>query len=126
MSLIALYTSEGRNAKPLEAWGERDGNQYAQCDAQPEKQKREDVRASRFLLGTRCLLSFAVNDYPRQSHRKNSALPNLAFDGDGASLSLNQRLGNGQSQAGARLALGGLPTIRALEDVRQQLRLDLY
>ena len=32
----------------LEAWGERDGNQYPQYDAQPEEQKREALYTSRF------------------------------------------------------------------------------
>jgi len=59
-----------------------------------------------------------MNDHPGQSDRGNAALPNLAFDGDGAILSLDQRRGNGQPYAGARLAPGGLPTVKALENVR--------
>jgi len=39
------------NAKPLEAWGKRDDNQYAQYDAQPEEQKREALYTSRFAFG---------------------------------------------------------------------------
>jgi len=41
LSLITLYINVAINAKPLEAWGERDDNQYTQYDAQPEEQKRE-------------------------------------------------------------------------------------
>ena len=53
LSPDTLYTDVAINAKPLEAWGKRDDNQYAQYDAQPEKQKREALYTSRFAFGSR-------------------------------------------------------------------------
>ena len=60
-----------------------------------------------------------------QGHRKDATLPNLAFDGKGAILSFNQRLGNSHPQAGARLGPSCLATIKALENVGQHLGLNV-
>ena len=61
----------------------------------------------------------------RQGNGEGRSLPDDALDGDRSPMRLDQRFGDGQSQTGLAVGRSGLiRPVKALEDMRQVIRLD--